>query len=329
MMTVRLLSRTSPMPYKHADPCRHKFKKMKYKVTNWAQYNEALRQRGDINVWMSEEAINNWHETKKNYSGRGRPKTYSDIAVQVCLLFRQLYSLPLRQTQGFMRSLLRLMALPFDMMDFSNISKRSDGLSFERLIDSIDPGSHILVDSTGLKVYGQDEWHQEKHKVQAKRTWRKLHIAIDEKHQVLACDLSTKEVGDPSALPTLLEQIDAFDIFMADGAYDGEPSYQQIKQKSPDATCIIPPPKNAVKGNNPERNQHIEDIENHGRMGWQQKTNYGLRSHVELAMQRYKRIIGNTLKARNVPQQITEAQASVRLLNRMTQLGMPKSVRIE
>jgi hypothetical protein len=78
-----------------------------------------------------------------------------------------------------MRALIRLMALPFDMMDFSNISKRSDGLAFARLIDSIEPGSHVIVDSTGLKVYGQDEWHQQKHKVQAKRTWRKLHIAID------------------------------------------------------------------------------------------------------------------------------------------------------
>jgi hypothetical protein len=145
----------------------------------------------------------------------------------------------------------------------------------------------------------------------------------------LACHLTTKEVGDPSALPALLEQVDAFDIFRVDGAYDEEPSYQQIKQKSPDATGIIPPPKNAVKGDNPERNQHIEDTQNHGRMGWQQKTNDGLRSHVELAILRYKRIIGNTLKARNLPQQITQAQASVRLLNRMTQRGMPKSVRIE
>jgi hypothetical protein len=92
-------------------------------------------------------------------------------------------------------------------------------------------------------VYGQDEWHQEKHKVQAKRTWRKLHIAIDEKHQVLACHLTTKDVGDPSALPVLLDQVDAFDIFMADGAYDTELSYQQIKQKSPDASALSHRPR--------------------------------------------------------------------------------------
>lgn len=317
------------MPYKHSNSRRHKFKKMKFKVTNWAEYNEALRKRGDISVWMNEDAVINWHESRDAYSGRGRPKEYSDIAVQVSLLFRQLYTLPLRQTQGFVRSLIRLMGLPIKMMDFSNLSKRSDGLAFERLIDSIEPGSHIIVDSTGLKVYGRDEWHQEKHKIQADHTWRKLHIAVDEKHQVLACHLTPKDVGDTSALPVLLEQVDEFDVFMADGAYDGEPCYQQIKQKSSDSTIIIPPPKNAVKGSNTERNQHIDDIDDHGRMGWQRQTNFGLRSHVELAMQRYKRIIGNTLKARELPQQIAEAQASVRLINRMTQLGMPKSVRVE
>ena len=166
------------MPYKHSNSRRHKFKKIQFKVTNWAEYNEALRKRGDISVWMNEDAVIHWHESRDAYSGRGRPKEYSDIAVQVSLLFRQLYTLPLRQTQGFVRSLIRLMGLPIKMMDFSNLSKRSDGLAFERLIDSIEPGSHIIVDSTGLKVYGRDEWHQEKHKIQADHTWRKLHIAV-------------------------------------------------------------------------------------------------------------------------------------------------------
>jgi hypothetical protein len=100
MMDNRLFSKSHPVSYKQSDPRRHKFKKLKCKVTNWPEYNEALRQRGDISVWMSEDAVNNWHESRETYSGRGRPKTYSDIAVQVCLLFRQLYSLPLRRTQG-------------------------------------------------------------------------------------------------------------------------------------------------------------------------------------------------------------------------------------
>jgi hypothetical protein len=111
----------------------------------------------------------------------------------------------------------------------------------------MEPGSLVIVDSTGLKVYGKDEWHQEKHDVPARRTWRKLHLAIDEKHQVLACELTTPEIGDPTAVPDLLAQITTpFDIFMGDGAYDGEPVSQAVLDKQPDAQVVIPPHKTAV-----------------------------------------------------------------------------------
>jgi len=150
---------------------------------------------------MSEESIASWLEPKEKYCGRGRPRIYSNIAVQTSLMVRQVYSLPLRQTQGFLLSISQLMNLDLPIMDYSNLSKRSDGLEFKRLIDTIEAGSHVIVDSTGLKVYGKDEWHQEKHNVLARRTWRKLHIAVDENHQFLSCELTTTCVGDPTALP--------------------------------------------------------------------------------------------------------------------------------
>jgi hypothetical protein len=149
----------------------------------------------------------------------------------------------------------------------------------------------VIVDSSGLKVYGKDEWHQEKHDVSARRTWRKLHLAIDEKHQVLAYELTTPEIGDPTAVPDLLAQLTMpFDIFMADGAYDGEPVSQAVLDKHPDAQLVIPPHKTAVVSStgNTQRDQHIQTITQHGRIAWQQKTGYNLRNHVELAMQRYK-----------------------------------------
>jgi len=268
-------------------------------------------------------------EPRANYKGKGSPRLYSDSAVTMSLMIRQLFCLPLRQTEGFIQSLIDLLDLSINMMDFSSISKRSKDLEFERLIDSIEAGSHVMVDSTGLKVYGRDEWHQEKHDVLARRTWRKLHIAVDEHHQIVACELTTKEEGDPSVLPDLLEQVDGFDTFMADGAYDGLPTYQHVEKHSSGASVIVPPPKNAVVGQtNPERNQHIEAIEKHGRIGWQKLTGYKLRAYAELAIQRYKRIIGNTMKARELPQQKAEAQSSVRLLNVMTGLGMPISIKI-
>ena len=125
-------------------------------------------------------------------------------------------------------------------------------------------------------------------------------------------------------------QVDDFETFMGDGAYDGSPTYKKILEKSPEANIVIPPPKNAVAQSSDygQRNQHTAIIQDMGRMAWQKIMNYGLRAYVELAMLRYKTIIGPKLKAREIPQQKSEAQVSVRVLNRMTGLGMPVSVRI-
>ena len=167
--------------------------------------------------------------------------------------------------------------------------------------------------------------------IRDRRTWRRLHLAIDENHQVLACELTTPEVGDPTAVPDLLDQITTpFDTFMGDGAYDGEPVSQAVLNKQPNAQVVVPPHKNAVcsDAGDTQRDRHIQTIAQQGRIAWQQKTGYNLRSHVELAMQRYKRIFGNTMKARSLPQQKTEAWISASALNRMTNLGMPVSVKI-
>ncbi|HEY5138951.1 MAG TPA: transposase, partial [Methylococcales bacterium] len=139
-----------------------------------------------------------------------------------------------------------------------------------------------------------------------RRTWRKLHLAINENHQVLACELTTPDVGDPTAVPDLLAQIDTpFGTFIGDGAYDGKPVSRAVLDQQPDAQVVIPPHKNAVcsDAGDTQRDQHIQAIEQHGRIALQQKTGYGLRNLVELAMQRYKRIFGNTMKARALPQQ--------------------------
>ena len=128
----------------------------------------------------------------------------------------------------------------------------------------------------------------------------------------------------------LLDQVDAFDTFMADGAYDGDPVYAQILQQQPNANIVIPPPQNAIPNASAQliRNQHVDAINNHGRMAWQKQTNYGLRALVELAMRRYKTIIGPKLKARELLQQKTEAAVSVRVLNIMTSLGMQISIKV-
>ncbi|HEY8905869.1 MAG TPA: IS5 family transposase [Rhodoferax sp.] len=317
------------MPFKHNESRSHKFTKPKYKITNWPEYNDSLRQRGDITIWFTEAAINEWRPAKTG--ARGRPQEYSDHAIETAILIRQVFHLPLRQTEGFMNSMTRLMNAAISIPDFSSISRRSVEPPRHVLSKAQEPGSLVIVDSTGLKVYGKDEWHQEKHAVLARRTWRKLHLAVDENHQILACELTTPEVGDPTAVPDLLDQIDtSFETFMGDGAFDGEPVSEAILAKQPDAVVIVPPHKTAVLSGagNTQRDEHIREIAAHGRIAWQKKNGYGLRAHVELAIQRYKRIIGSVMKARALPQQRTEAWVSASALNMMTNLGMPVLVKI-
>jgi hypothetical protein len=158
------------------------------------------------------------------------------------------FKLALRQTEGFMTSIARIMHAAIAIPDFSCISKRTVKLPVILLTKAMEPGSVVIVDSTGLKVYGKDEWHQEKHAAPARRTWRKLHLAIDEHHQVLASDLTTPEVGDSTAVVDLLAQITtAFDAFIGGGAYDGEPVSQVVLAQQPDAKVVIPPHKTAVR----------------------------------------------------------------------------------
>jgi hypothetical protein len=156
-------------------------------------------------------------------------------------------------------------------------------------------------------------------------------VAIDEHHQILACKLTTAEVGDTTAMPDLLDQITTpFETFMGNGAYEGDPVAMAVLAKQPSAQVVIPPHKGAVlsAAGTTWRDPHIETIAQKGRVAWQRMTGYNVRSYVELAIQRYKRIFGNTMKARALARQKTEEWISASALNRMTSLGMLGSVKI-
>ena len=251
---------------------------------------------------------------------------YSNVAIETALFLRQVFHLALRQTEGFMDSLARALKVEVSIPDFSCISKRSIGLPRQALSRAPEPGSVVIVDSTGLKIYGRDEWHQEKRDVAARRTWRKLHLAIDEHHQILPCELTTPEVGDPTPVPDLLGRITTpVESFMGDGAYDGDPVAKTVLAKPPNAQLVIPPHKSAVlsAAGTTWRDRHIETIAQKGRAAWPRMTGYNFRSYVELAMQRCKRVFGNMMKARALARQKTEAWISASALNRMTSCQDP------
>ena len=191
---------------------------------------------------------------------------------------------------------------------------------------------HLLVDSTGLKIYGEGEWLDQKHGVRSRRRWCKLHLGVDAvTHEIVASELTPDDVGDVSEMPALLDQIDAEVASMtADGAYDGEAVYADVAERHPEAAVIIPPLAPAVpnRSTTTQRYRHIAEIEQHGRMGWRRRSGYNRRSLFETAMYRYKTVVGRRLHARTLPNQRTEAKIGCNVLNRMTTLGVPATVRI-
>ncbi|MFV0335720.1 MAG: IS5 family transposase [Tropicimonas sp.] len=188
------------------------------------------------------------------------------------------------------------------------------------------------MDATGLRVTGQSGWLEEKHgDRKGRKTWRKRHVGLDpQSGEIVASLLTTEHVGDPSALPDLLRETGCnVARFIADGAYDGQPVHDVIKAHcGPDVEIIIPPPANAISGSYAVRDAHIETIREKGCMGWQGATGYNQRSRIEAQIGRYKRVIGDTLRARKMETQTNEATIAIKALNRMTRLGRAQFQRV-
>jgi hypothetical protein len=249
------------------------------------------------------------------------------------MVFKQ----PLRQTQGLMRSITGLLGVEIAVPHFTTLSRRGNGLSLspKALSKSTEP-VHLVVDRVGLKMFGEGECFEQKHKTNRKRrSWRKLHLGLDlVSGQIVCSDLTADDIGDPAVLPDLLDQISGqVDLFLADGAYDGaydgEPTVEALSERfGATIKVTIPLPKNAIlspdAAQSPSiRDRYIADIAAHGRMAWQKSFSYNQRSRIETQIGRWTAVVGPNLQARNFENQTTEAKIGVWILNRMTELGRP------
>jgi hypothetical protein len=195
--------------------------KRQYRVRNWRKYNAALVKRGSLAMWMDEAAVGSWLEAQKS-GQRGASRTYSDVAMTTMLVFKAVYHLPLRGAQGLVESIFHLMGLTLPVPHYSTLSRRQVGL--ELVMPRLRRGEalHLMVDSTGCKVYGEGEWKVRTHGKSKRRTWRKLHLGVDEQTgEIVAAVLSSNDVSDGEALPELLEQVgEALAQVSGDGGYD-------------------------------------------------------------------------------------------------------------
>lgn len=304
--------------------------KNSYKITNWKKYNESLVQRGSITFWFSDEVIDQWEHANEE-SKVGRPFVYSDTAIESLLVLRELFRLPYRQTEGLGRSLTELMQLEVAIPDYTSLAKRAAKLDIALDISHRTGSVDVVVDSTGLKVFGEGEWKTRKHGVSKRRTWRKLHLAVNPRTQEIEAEVLTENSGhDADQVDELLEPIDApIDAFYGDGAYDQWKVYGNLAEGS--IKAIIPPRKNAkIKqhGNSSqpplERDEAIRGIRSVGRKQWKQGIGFHRRSLAETAMYRIKTCFGAILKNRKFENQRTEARIRCKILNKFTQLGLPQ-----
>jgi len=301
-----------------------------YRVKNWSQYNRSLIDRGNITVWFSQDAIDGWSSSRK-HSGRGRPEEYSDAAIECCLVIRSLFHLPLRATQGFIEGMIHLLGLDIKAPDYTLLCKRAFSLKVElRSLPSKEP-INIVVDSTGLKIYGEGEWKMRCHGKSKRRSWRKLHLAINpDSHEIVGCELTDHKTHDCDKINDILPNQPLGEV-CADGAYDNQKSYDAIVARG--GVPLIPPRSGAAKNSAPSpgmvmRNHNIEACWAIGRDNWKKGSNYHQRSLAETSMFRFKTIFGPRLSSRKGGNQIAEALIKSQILNRMTHFGMPESFRI-
>ncbi|KZY52091.1 transposase [Sulfitobacter sp. HI0054] len=297
----------------------------KYKTKNWSSYNDSLKQRGSLSIWFDPEMV--W--TPLPSGKRGRQQQFSDAAIQACLTLKVLFGLPLRQTTGFVQSLLRLVGLDWAVPDFSTLCRRQRTLNVSLPYRGSRGPLHLLIDSTGIKAEGEGEWNARKHGGPKRRVWRKIHIGIDEETlEVRAVEVTGSNIGDAPMLTELLTQIPSdqdIGSVTADGAYDTRKCHEAIAARG--AYALIPPRKNAkpwkpTSDGAIARNDAVNAQRYLGRTLWRRWSGYHRRSRVETKMHCVK-LLGQSLMARDFERQVAEIQIRIAVLNRYTALGIP------
>ncbi len=306
-------------------------RKSLYRVRNWPAYEQALRQRASLSFWLSEDLAQQWL-----YAGekqRGSQFEYSDQAIQIMLTIKEVFHLTNRGTEGFMRSLFARLQLALPVPDHTTLSKRSRHLQVP-LPRRVGGPLHLVLDSTGLKIYGEGEWKVRQYGFAKHRTWRKLHVGVEpQSGEIQAVLVTTNGVSDGQAAAVLLAQIEPPLLSCTgDGGYDKRSVYQALQAHSPGAQVTILPRHDAriwqhgnSKADRLPRDENLRYIRQHGRRRWKETFGYHRRSLAETLMFRLRTLFGDRLSARRLDAQVTQALIRCRALNQMTHLTMPQS----
>lgn len=248
---------------------------------------------------------------------------------------QEIYHLPLRATEGLLASVVKMLGVNLATPDHTTLSRRRKVLEVSLPRRRKSEPLHLVVDSTGVKVYGEGEWKVRQHGYSKRRTWRKLHLGADQATQeIVAAVVSTNNFTDGQILPELLEQVeDEIKQVSGDGGYDKRNCYDAIGARG--ARAAIPPQRNAkiwrhgnTKAERLGRDENLRACRLKGRGAWKRESAYHRRSLAETQMFRLKTIFGASVSARTFAGQATQLLVRCAVLNRMTHLGMPDSYQV-
>jgi hypothetical protein len=313
--------------------------KKKYRIRNWKEYNESLKQRGKIEVWLDQNILDNWYNEndnpKEEKRKQGAQPIYTDDAVNLTLQFGKVFDQRLRQTEGLVISIFESLKIELDVPDYSTLSRRGEKIEVKIPKTNKNEGLAIIADSSGLKVFGDGEWKVRKHGYSKRRTWRKFHIGVTRDGEIRATELTDNSVADNEIIPDLLNQEkETINEFSGDGAYDKRNVYDYLQKRKVDK-ILVPPQKNAkiwkhgnCKSPPHPRDENLRQIRKTSRKRWKEFYGYHIRSLSENVFFRFKTIFGDKLHARKFANQITETKISAVILNKMASLGMPNSYAI-
>ena len=302
----------------------------RYRKTNWKSYNDALKQRGSLMIWLDKEMV--WRAPKAG--SNGRPPVFSDGAIQFCLMVKVLFGLPLRQTTGMVASILSMAELDWPVPDFSTLSRRQKTITVQIPSRRAAGPLNLLVDSTGIKFLGDGEWLARKHGSHRRRQYRKVHLAMDTATgDVRAVAFTSSDKGDSPVLPDLLDQFppdEQIGTVTGDGAFDTRRCHTAILERG--GTAVIPIRRNGRlwKEDCPAaraRNDILRATRRFGRAIWKRWSGYHARSRIEARM-RCLKSFGERIASRDPDRQTAEIHIRVALMNRFNALGTAEIERV-
>lgn len=302
----------------------------RYRTTNWKSYNDALKQRGSLLIWLDKEMV--WRAPKAG--SNGRPPVFSDGAIQFCLMVKVLFGLPLRQTTGMVASILSMAELDWPVPDFSTLSRRQKTITVQIPSRRAAGPLNLLVDSTGIKFLGDGEWLARKHGSHRRRQYRKVHLAMDTATgDVRAVAFTSSDKGDSPVLPDLLDQFppdEQIGTVTGDGAFDTRRCHTAILERG--GTAVIPIRRNGRrwKEDGPAakaRNDILRATQRLGRAIWKRWSGYHARSRIEARM-RCLKSFGERIASRDPDRQTAEIHIRIALMNRFNTLGTAETERV-